>query len=122
MENNELYEIARNKAKSYSTNKKTRIARVAVALLANNKKIYTGISVETSYSLGICAEYNAIANMLQDKESKILKIIAVNDEGKIYSPCGRCREYIYQINYDNMDTEVILENKTLKIKELLPEI
>lgn len=122
MKDSELYEIANNKAKSYRTNNKTRIGHVAVALIASNQKIYTGISVETGCSLGVCAEYNAIASMVQDGETRIIKLIAVNEEGKIYSPCGRCREYIYQINNDNIYTEIILEDKTLKIRDLLPEL
>ncbi len=122
MENNELYKIAKKNATSYKPNKVTRIGHVSVALIAQNKKIYTGVSIETGCSLGTCAEYNAIASMVQDGETRIIKLIAVNEEGKIYSPCGKCREYIYQINNDNINTEIILKDKTVRMEYLLPEL
>jgi cytidine deaminase len=41
--------------------------------------------------------------------------------GKVYPPCGRCREFIYRINYDNLDTEILVDdNKVVKLSEILP--
>jgi cytidine deaminase len=42
--------------------------------------------------MGFCAEHAAIASMLTAGESKIMTIVAVNCEGAILPPCGRCRE------------------------------
>ena len=42
-------------------------------------------------------------------------------EAYVFSPCGRCREFMYQINNKNLNTKVILDkNKAVKLKELLP--
>ena len=39
----------------------------------------------------------------------------------ILPPCGRCREFMYQINSDNLEADVIIgENKVIKLKKLLP--
>ena len=51
---------------------------VAATILAESGKIYTGVCIDGACSLGICAERNAIFNMITNGESKILKIIAIN--------------------------------------------
>ena len=46
---------------------------------------------------------------------------AVNDDGAVLPPCGRCRELIYQIDPANLDTDVIVErNEVVKLRDLLP--
>ena len=63
--------------------------------------------------------------MVTEGEYKIQKIVEVykNKEGEvsILVPCGRCREFMYQTNEENLETEVILAiDKVLKLKGLLP--
>jgi cytidine deaminase len=63
----------------------------------------------------------SIAAMLTDGHSGIRYIVAVNTKGKIYPPCGRCRELIYQVDKRNLSTEIILsETETALLSELLP--
>ena len=55
-------------------------------------------------------------------ESKVIALAAVNWDGDIVSPCGRCREFIYQVDPANAETVVILAGgRTMTLKELLPE-
>jgi cytidine deaminase len=71
--------------------------------------------------MGFCAEHAAIAQMITNEESRIMKIVAVGRNGKILPPCGRCREFIYQINNENLEAEVLVaENKVVMLEELLP--
>jgi len=98
---------------------------VGCALISGKGKIYTGVCIDTASGMGFCAEHNAIGNMITAGESKIKKIIGVwkDKKGKIYilHPCGRCREFIRQVNKQNMEAEVIIgKNRTVKLKELLP--
>ena len=94
---------------------------VSCALLANNGKIYKGVCIDTPCSMGFCAEHSAIASMITDGESRILKIVAINLEKEKVSPCGRCREFIYQINNANINTEIMIHNrKVYALHELLP--
>jgi cytidine deaminase len=59
--------------------------------------------------------------MLKNKESEIQAIVAVDRNGKILPPCGRCRELLQQVNLKNLQTEVFVsKNKAIKLKELLP--
>lgn len=96
---------------------------VGCALLTKSGKIYTGICIDSNCALGNCAEYAAIADMLKNNESEIKKIVAYAAKGKIYAPCGRCRELIRMVNTSNLETEVMVsEDKICKLKELLPEM
>lgn len=94
---------------------------VGAALLTLAGNIYTGICIDTACSLGFCAEHAAIAEMLKNRETKILAIVAMNCNGEVMPPCGRCRELIRQVDPENWDTNVIVaENKTVTLAELLP--
>ena len=64
---------------------------VSAAILTDKGNIYVGVCIDTSASLGMCAERNAIANMITNGESKITKVLAIMPNGKIGPPCGVCR-------------------------------
>jgi len=71
--------------------------------------------------LGFCAEHAAIAEMLKHHESEIAYVVAVNHEGEIFSPCGRCREMMWQLNEKNRSAMVILSSdEAHTLGELLP--
>ena len=96
---------------------------VVCALLTKNGNIYTGINLDSNCSLGNCAEYAAIAEMLKNNESEIDKIVAYSAKGVIYSPCGRCRELMRMINTSNLEANVMVaEDKIVKLRDLLPEL
>lgn len=98
------------------------VGGVGCALVTDKGNIYVGACIDTSCSMGFCAEHNAIGNMVTNGESKIISIVAVNWEKKVLAPCGRCRELIYQLDPYNTETRVILKNEVVKrLKELLPE-
>jgi len=98
---------------------------VGCALLTEGGQVYTGVCIDTRSSMGFCAEHNAIGTMVTNQEYRIRKIVAVwkDEEGAVYvlHPCGRCREFMRQIDPGNMDTVVILgSDRTAKLRELLP--
>lgn len=97
---------------------------VAAALITPNKNIYTGINMNINCGIGFCAEASAIAEMMKHRETQIDMIVAVHFRNKsIIAPCGRCRELIYQINKDNLNTEIIISpTETKRLKDLLPNI
>ncbi len=97
------------------------IGQVGSALITDKGNIYVGTCLDCGCGIGFCAEVSAIASMTTSGESKIKTIVAVGSDGKILSPCGKCRELMMQINPENKEIEVILENKVLKLKDLLPE-
>ena len=101
-------------------NKYVTIGGVACALMTEKRNIYTGIYIEAKCGIGFCAEHSAIADMVKHGETRIIKIVSAK-RGKIYPPCGRCRELIRMINLANIETQVLLEdNEGVTITDLLP--
>jgi cytidine deaminase len=101
------------------------VGDVGSALVTDKGNIYLGVCMDVSSGIGFCAEHSAIAAMITAGEYRIEKIVAVwkNDKGETYvvSPCGRCREFMRQIQEGNLETEVILgANQVAKLAELLP--
>ena len=63
---------------------------VAAAILSGEGNIYTGICVDTSCTLGICAERNAIFHMLTQGESQLQRVLALMPDGSAHpaEPAG----------------------------------
>jgi cytidine deaminase len=102
------------------------VGAVGCALLSEKGNLYLGVCIDVSSGMGFCAEHSAIAAMVTAGEFKIKKIVAVwkDEQQNIYvlSPCGRCREFMRQLDLGNLVTEVILDyDKSLTLAELLPD-
>ena len=101
------------------------VGEVAAAVESATGRIYTGVCVDTACTLGICAERNAIFNMLTNGEHRIRRVLAVMPDGKNGAPCGACRELMVQLMpQDYGDIEVMLDIETMKtahLSELTPE-
>lgn len=121
MTNQELIQKAKSVAIPRQLAEETNVASVGAALLTDEDNLYSGACIDAPSGLGFCAEANAIASMITNGESRIKTIVAVSSDGNIYSPCGRCREMIRQVNKQNMETDVILEDKIVKLSDLLPD-
>jgi cytidine deaminase len=117
----QLKQIASQKVKPRQLSGDCHVASVASALLTDKGNVYTGVCIDTACSMGFCAEHSAIAQMVANEESKIIKIVAMGKGETIYPPCGRCREFIYQINNENLEADILVgENTVVKLKDLLP--
>jgi cytidine deaminase len=122
MEIKELYKIAQEVINPQKLRKFGESGHVSCALETPKGKIFTGICIDVPCSIGFCAEYAAIAEMLKSGETTIKKIIAVFKDGTILPPCGRCREFMLQLDDENAQTLVVLPDmKTLFLKDLLPK-
>jgi cytidine deaminase len=90
-------------------------ADVASTLVTDKGNRYSGVCIDTASGTGFCAEHGAIAAMVTAGEYRIAKIVAVwrDQEGRLHvlAPCGRCREFIQQIDPANVDAEVVLTGK-----------
>lgn len=98
---------------------------VSAAVLSSSGKIYTGVCIDTCSTLGICAERNAIFNMITNGENEITKVIAIMDDGKSGPPCGACRELMVQLmptSYKDIDIMIDYESKRIvKLGDITPE-
>ena len=120
----ELYNAARKVQNGRTISPFIEAGGVAAAILTKAGNIYTGVCIDTACSLGMCAERNAIANMITNGESQIEKVVAVMPDGRVGSPCGACRELMMQLDPDSGDIEILLDletEKAVKLKELVPD-
>lgn len=117
-----LTQIARQTLNPRQLTEDSSAGSVAAALITDQGNVYTGVCIDTPCSMGFCAEHAAIAAMITAGESRIEKIVAVNDEAGIVAPCGRCREFMYQINHDNYSTQILLRKGIVTLEDLLPHV
>jgi len=97
------------------------VGSVGCVLITDKGNTYLGSCLDCACGLGMCAEVSAIASMTTNGESKIKAIVAVETNGTPVAPCGKCRELMSQVNPENMEADIILSDKVLKLKDLLPE-
>src|SRR6185437_6058522 len=89
--------------------------RVGAALRAKSGRIYTGCNVENaSYGLTLCAERVAIFKAISEGERGFDAIAVVADTDALTSPCGACRQIIWEFCGD---VPVILANLSGKIQQ-----
>lgn len=96
---------------------------VAAAILTKSGHIYVGVCIDTASSLGMCAERNAMANMITNGESTIDKVVAIMPDGKVGPPCGACREFMMQLDQHSGEIKILLDvetQTTISLKELVP--
>ena len=115
----EMYDAAKSVQNARKISDYVTAGEVSAAILSGSGKIYTGICVDTCSTLGICAERNAIFNMLTNGETVIKKVLAVLPDGKTGAPCGACRELMVQLSPANYkDIEIMLDYENEKIVNL----
>lgn len=120
-----LYEAARSVQNGRKISDYVEAGGVAAAILSSSGRVYTGVCVDTCSTLGICAERNAIFNMLTNGEQEICKVLTVMSNGKTGAPCGACRELMVQLmpgTYKGIEIMLDYEkNRVVTLGELTPE-
>ena len=118
-----LYLAARNRQYERKISPFVEAGAVSAALLTENGNLYVGVCIDTACSLGMCAERNAIANMITHGESRIAKIVAVMPDGSAGMPCGACRELMMQLDKAAGEIEILCDyetKKTVRLHSLVP--
>lgn len=122
---NKMYEAAKAVQNERKISDYVDAGGVAAAVLSKSGKIYTGVCIDTCSTLGICAERNAIFNMITNGESEISRVLAIMPDGRSGAPCGACRELMVQLMPDNYkDIEILLDyenERTITLGEITPE-
>lgn len=122
---NKLYESARSVLNARKISDYVTAGEVGAAILSKSGRIYTGVCIDTCSTLGICAERNAIFNMITNGEQEIDKVLAVMPDGKTGAPCGACRELMVQLMPDSYkDIEIMLDyenERVIKLGDITPE-
>lgn len=118
---NELIEEAkkaREKAVATFSNYK-----VGAALRTTSGKIFHGCNVENAtYGLTVCAERVALLSAIAQGERKFSAIAVVTQSDKPGTPCGPCRQLMWEFCGDIDVTTANLDGKTVeyKLSQLFP--
>lgn len=98
---------------------------VAAAVESASGKIYVGVCVDTACTLGVCAERNALFNMITNGEDAIRRVIALDRSGSALPPCGACREFMAQLMPDGYRSIEIMmdcaQNRVVTLGDLTPQ-
>ncbi|SDB27146.1 Cytidine deaminase [Ruminococcaceae bacterium FB2012] len=122
---NEMYEAAKKVLNGRRISEYVTCGEVSAAILSGSGKIYTGVCIDTCSTLGICAERNAIFNMITNGEQEIAKVLCILPDGSNGAPCGACRELMVQLmpgRYQNIEIMLDLSaGRTVKLGDITPE-
>jgi len=97
---------------------------VGAAILTNDGEVFVGCNVENaSYGMTNCAERTAIFSAIAKNGRLDIRAVAVvNDHDVACSPCGACRQVIYEFG---PEAAIIFQSangwQESSIRELLPE-
>lgn len=121
----ELHTAAVNVLNPREVSRMIEAGGVAAAVESTSGKIYTGVCVDTACTLGICAERNAIFNMITNGENAIRRVIAVDRKGNAIPPCGACREFMTQLMPDDYRSiEIMMDyqnDRVVTLGDLTPD-
>jgi len=97
--------------------------KVGAALLSSSGKVFTGANLEnSSFGLTVCAERVALYKALSSGEKEFTKIAVTASAEKPITPCGLCRQALFEFS---PDLKVICSNlkgkvRKFTLKQLLP--
>ena len=92
--------------------------RVGAAALVDDGRIITGCNVENaSYGLTLCAECGIISELARSGGGRLVALCTVGNDQPV-TPCGRCRQLLWEHGGANMLLEV--NGSPRKLSEMLP--
>ena len=93
---------------------------VGAAGIAEDGRLLTGCNVENaSTGIGVCAEVTLAASMVAGGGGRLVAMAVLAGDGEPISPCGRCRQFLYEFGGD----ELLIDTPggIVTLGELLPQ-
>ena len=122
----DMYEAAKRVLRPRQISEYVSAGEVSAAILSGAGHIYTGVCIDTASTLGICAERNAIFNMITHGETDIAKVLCLFQDGQGIrdggAPCGACRELMPHGRYKNIEIMKDFASGTIvRLGDLTPD-
>jgi cytidine deaminase len=71
--------------------------KVGVAALVDDGRVVVGCNSENaSYGVGLCAECGLISSLTATGGGRLIAAVCVDGDGNFLSPCGRCRQLLFE--------------------------
>ncbi|WP_054952145.1 cytidine deaminase [Flaviflexus massiliensis] len=82
-------------------------------------QIFSGCNVENAgYGVTLCAECGMISDLVKAGGGKLAAFLCVNGNEELTSPCGRCRQLLWE--HGTATTQIMLPEGIISLPELLP--
>ncbi len=71
--------------------------KVGAAALVDDGRVVVGCNSENaSYGVGLCAECGLISSLTATGGGRLIAAVCVDGAGNYLSPCGRCRQLLFE--------------------------
>ena len=92
---------------------------VGVAAFVDDGRIVKGCNVENaSYGMTLCAECGLVSELMATGGGKLIAVLCVDGAGDFLSPCGRCRQLLFE--HGGPDCLLMTPAGALPLSEILP--
>ncbi len=92
---------------------------VGAAALVDDGRIVTGCNVENaSYGVGLCAECGLVSELTRTGGGRLVAFACVDALGEPASPCGRCRQLLYEFGGKRL--QLAMPEGIMTMAEVLP--
>ena len=101
--------------------------RVGAAVQMSDGAVFSGANIENaSYGLAICAERTAVFAAVIAGHRQLAQVVVASDSSPPASPCGACRQVLYEFAPDPTAVTVTAinakgERRAWTLAQLLPE-
>lgn len=94
--------------------------RVGAAALVDDGRVVSGCNVENAaYGVGLCAECGLISDLIAGGGGRLVAFTCVGGDGEVITPCGRCRQLLFEHGGNDLTMET--PAGILTLKEMLPQ-
>jgi len=93
---------------------------VGAAAVVEDGRLISGCNVENaSYGLTLCAECSLVSALHMSGGGRLVAFTCVNAAGEVITPCGRCRQLLFEHSAEGMliDTQAGLRT----IEQMIPD-
>jgi cytidine deaminase len=92
---------------------------VGVAAFVDDGRIVKGCNVENaSYGMTLCAECGLVSELMATGGGKLIAVVCVDGVGDFLSPCGRCRQLLFE--HGGPDCLLMTPTGAMPLSEILP--
>ncbi len=93
---------------------------MGAAALLDDGSILTGCTVENaSFGIGLCAECGLVSALYDSGGGRFVGVTIADLEGNVISPCGRCRQLLYEAGGPELLVDAV--DGPRRLDSLLPD-
>ena len=94
--------------------------RVGAAALVDDGRVVAGCNVENAgYGVTLCAECGLVSDLVATGGGRLVAFTCVNGDRELITPCGRCRQLLYEHGGDELVVQTPEGLRTMA--EMLPQ-